>query len=232
MQMTIDKLKGAGLAALEERSKRLIKQYFVTPMRHSRAPFFVMLARVVFLVLQSKSVVTSRQARKRKTFPNIRIKNFGQMTGRLYRGGQPKEDDFRDLAALGVNTVIDLRLRPESYGRERVEALGMRYINIPMSDTEYPTADCIQQFLEIVDDATTGKLFVHCAGGRHRTGVMGAVYRFTHDNWSYDRVYAEMKSYDFYTMWLHGAMKQFVRDFGQITRNAGPRNHDSDSQIS
>src|SRR5215470_5729202 len=106
---------------LEERAKRLVKRYFVTPMRHSRAPFFVVLARVVFTSLQSVSVITSEQVRNRKPFPNIRIKNFGQMTPRLYRGGQPEEDEFKDLAALGIKTVIDLRTRTESYGRQCAE---------------------------------------------------------------------------------------------------------------
>ena len=42
---------------------------------------------------------------------------------------------------------------------------------------------------------------------------MGAVYRFTHNHWNYERVYAEMKSYDFYTRFGHGAMKQYVEDY-------------------
>lgn len=95
----------------------------------------------------------------------------------------------------------------------------MRYINLPMSDTEYPMSEHIQRFLEIVDDPATGKLFIHCAGGRHRTGVLGAVYRFTHDHWTYDQVYDEMKSYDFYTLWLHGSMKKFVQDYWKTFRN-------------
>jgi protein tyrosine/serine phosphatase len=72
----------------------------------------------------------------------------------------------------------------------------------------------------VVDDPATGKLFVHCAGGRHRTGVMSAVYRFTHNHWNYDQVYTEMKSYDFYTRWGHGALKQYVQDYWQHMQTA------------
>lgn len=146
---------------------------------------------------------------------NIRIKNFGQMDGRFYRGAQPKEGDYHDLAALGIKTVIDLRDDPTSYERRDVEQVGMRYVNIPMSDTEYPRKEEIAEFIKLVSDPAAGKFFVHCAGGRHRTGVMGAVYRFTVDHWNYDQVYSEMKTYDFYTRWGHGAMKQFVRDYWQ-----------------
>jgi protein tyrosine/serine phosphatase len=144
---------------------------------------------------------------------NVKIKNFGQMDDRFFRGGQPTEKDYRQLAALGVKTVIDLTDDPKSYERPTVEALGMRYVNIPMSDSRYPQASQIDQFLKLVDNPSTGKFFVHCAGGRHRTGVMGAVYRFNHYNWSFDQVYAEMKNYDFYTRWGHGNMKKFVQDY-------------------
>ncbi|HEY8224515.1 MAG TPA: tyrosine-protein phosphatase [Pyrinomonadaceae bacterium] len=145
----------------------------------------------------------------------IKIKNFGQMDERFYRGGQPNGQDYKDLAALGIRTVIDLRDDAESSERVEVETQGMHYINIPMSSKEYPKAAQVDQFLRLIDDPQAGKFYVHCAGGRHRTGVMGAVYRFNHDHWNYDQVYAEMKSYDFYTRWGHGAMKQFVQDYWQ-----------------
>lgn len=150
-----------------------------------------------------------------KNLSNIKIKNFGQMDERFYRGAQPKDSDFQDLATLGVKTVIDLRDDAKASEKQDVEALGMRYVNIPMSDTVYPKADQIDAFLKLADDPATGKFYVHCAGGRHRTGVIGAVYRFHHDHWNYDRAYAEMKTYDFYTRFGHGAMKDFVQNYWQ-----------------
>ena len=148
-----------------------------------------------------------------KSLSEIQIKNFGQMDERFFRGAQPRETDFKDLAALGVNTVIDLRDDAKATEKKDVEAQGMRYVNIPMSDTVYPKAEQIDAFLKLAADPATGKFYVHCAGGRHRTGVIGAVYRFNHDHWNYDQVYAEMKTYDFYTRFGHGAMKQFVEDY-------------------
>ncbi len=144
---------------------------------------------------------------------NIKIKNFGQMDDRFFRGAQPKQDDYKQLAALGIKTIIDLTDDPRSYEKPSAEAAGLHYVNIPMSDTHYPESAKIDQFLKLVDDPSTGKFYVHCAGGRHRTGVMGAVYRFNHDHWNFDQVYAEMKKYDFYTRWGHGDMKKFVEDY-------------------
>jgi len=146
---------------------------------------------------------------------NISIKNFGQMDDRFYRGGQPREEEFAELKALGVKTIIDLRDDPQSYEKRDVEALGMRYVNIPMSDSDYPQEAQIQQFMKLVNDPATGKFFVHCAGGKHRTGVVGAIYRFNHDHWTYDQAYAEMKNYNFSTAWGHGNMKKYVQDYWQ-----------------
>ena len=149
----------------------------------------------------------------------VKIKNFGQMDDRFFRGGQPKEQQYKELAALGIKTIIDLREDPTAYEKREAEALGMRYVNLPMSDKDYPEATTVEQFLKLVDDPSTGKFFVHCAGGRHRTGVMGAVYRFNRYNWNFDQVYAEMKKYDFYTRWGHGDMKKFVQDYAVSFHN-------------
>ena len=144
---------------------------------------------------------------------HVHIKNFGQMDDRFYRGAQPGKQDYKDLAALGIKTIIDLREDPESYERPLVESLGMKYVNIPMLGKKYPTAEATAEFLKTVNDPDTGKFFVHCAGGRHRTGAMGAVYRYQFYDWNFDQVYKEMKDYDFYTAWGHGAFKDFVRDY-------------------
>lgn len=146
-------------------------------------------------------------------FASVHIKNFGQMDDRFYRGAQPKEQDYKDLAALGIKTIIDLTDDPKPYEKPLVESLGMRYVNIPMLGKQYPTTEATETFLKTVTDPKTGKFFVHCAGGRHRTGAMGAVYRYEFYKWNFDQVYQEMKKYDFYTSWGHGAFKDFVKDY-------------------
>jgi protein tyrosine/serine phosphatase len=166
---------------------------------------------LVILALALGSFAQSNTA----AFPQIKIKNFGQMDARFYRGAQPKKEDYKDLAALGVKTVIDLRDDATDYERSAVEALGMHYVNIPMSDKHYPQEAQIAEFLKLAGDSATGKFYVHCAGGRHRTGVMGAVYRYNFYHWNYDQVYKEMKDYDFYTRFGHGDMKKYVEDYWQ-----------------
>ena len=144
---------------------------------------------------------------------NIKIKNFGQMDERFFRGARPKPQDLHALAALGITTIIDLTDNSREYEQPAAEAAGLRYINIPMVDKSYPSMDQINEFMKVVNDPATGKFFVHCAGGRHRTGVVGAVYRFNIDKWNLDQVMDEMNHYDFGSGFGHGKQKDFVKKY-------------------
>jgi protein tyrosine/serine phosphatase len=175
-------------------------------------------ALLALVAILSLAAVSSAQE---NSSTNVTIKNFGQMDDRFYRGAQPKEKEFKELAQLGIRTIIDLRDDPESYEKPMVESLGMTYVHIPMIAKKYPTQEALDLFFKTINDPNTGKFYVHCAGGRHRTGVIGAVYRFRLYNWDFEQVYKEMKQYDFYTRWGHGAFKDFVEDYyAQIQQQA------------
>jgi tyrosine-protein phosphatase SIW14 len=129
---------------------------------------------------------------------NIRVDNFGQINDTYYRGAQPGPGDFPDLAALGVKTVIDLTSYDSEVGEQAMAAgAGMKFYRLPMTTIDRPSDSTVTKFLELVNDPANQPVFVHCRGGRHRTGAMTAVYRMTHDRWSADQAYAEMKHYQF-----------------------------------
>jgi protein tyrosine phosphatase (PTP) superfamily phosphohydrolase (DUF442 family) len=184
--------------------------------------FFAVLS---FVLASSISTVAQEAAQQTENsaavanVADVKIKNFGQMDDRFFRGAQPKEKQFKELAALGIKTIIDLRDDPEPYEKREAEAVGIRYVHLPMIAKQYPKPETVEEFLKLVDDPSTGKFFVHCAGGRHRTGVMGAVYRFNRYGWNFDQVYSEMKKYDFYTRWGHGDFKKFVEDYAETIQN-------------
>ena len=167
------------------------------------------------------AVPASAQSSSSDPLPQIEIDNFGRVTERFYRGAQPDQQDYKALAALGVNTIIDLRDDPKSFARSATEAAGMKYVNIPMSDKKRPSDEQIEAFLNVIKDPSTGAFYVHCKGGRHRTGVMGAVYRYNYDKWNYDQVYKEMKHYDYYSRWGHGKLKEYVQDYYQRMQTDG-----------
>ncbi|HYM23421.1 MAG TPA: dual specificity protein phosphatase family protein [Vicinamibacterales bacterium] len=145
---------------------------------------------------------------------NIRIDNFGRVDDHYYRGGQPEGRDYADLKALGVKTVIDLT-DDDTDPREAgiVRGLGMRFVAIPMSTHETPSPEKVAKFLAVVDDPASQPVYVHCVGGRHRTGVMTAAYRMTTDSWTADRAFSEMKQYKFGADFLHSEFKDFVYGF-------------------
>ena len=192
-------------------------------MKFGRTPLRSLVASL-FAVLLLSVAAAAKGSEKNPAFAGVHIKNFGQMDERFYRGAEPKSpEDFQALKGLGIKTVIDLQAEPASSERGMVESVGMHYVNIPMVDKAYPKPEWVAAFLKTVDDPATGKFFVHCAGGRHRTGAMGAVYRFEKYGWNYDQVYAEMKQYDFYTSWGHGDFKTFVEDYARQMQARGTR---------
>jgi protein tyrosine/serine phosphatase len=147
-----------------------------------------------------------------KVFPNIKIENFGQMDDKLYRGAQPLPDDYKALKDLGITTVIDLRKDKTDYEKKQVEELGMTYVNIPM--TGWTTKDeSVAEFLKVMNDPASGKVYVHCAAGKHRTGLVGAIYRLEKYGWDYDTAYKEMKNYEYFSGLFHRKIKGYVKDY-------------------
>src|SRR6516164_7533696 len=143
----------------------------------------------------------------------IHIKNFGRTNENYYRGAQPESRDYPDLAGLGVKTVIDLTRGGRADEQALVERAGMKFYRIPLTTSERPSEAAVSQFLKLVNDPANQPVFVHCQGGRHRTGVMTAVYRMTKDGWSADRAYEEMKQYHFEGFPAHPVLKQFVYNY-------------------
>jgi protein tyrosine/serine phosphatase len=151
----------------------------------------------------------------------IGLENFGIVDGHIYRGGQPGKGDYQALAGLGVTTIIDLRLDAKSDARRNAEDAGLRYVNIAIDDHGQPTDSDVTAFLKALDECPAGKVYVHCAGGRHRTGSMIAVYRMVRDGWTLARAYDEMLAYDFYTRMGHAGFKTFVDNYW-LRMNADP----------
>ena len=144
---------------------------------------------------------------------SIGIDNFGQVNSSYYRGAQPKGGHYARLAALGVKTVIDLTKDGDAQEANLVQGAGMSFYRIPMTTHEPPSKDKVAEFLKLVDDPANQPVYVHCQGGRHRTGVMTAVYRMTRDHWTADQAFAEMKKYGFGADFLHPEFKQFVHAY-------------------
>jgi tyrosine-protein phosphatase SIW14 len=171
-------------------------------------------AAVLVAVLSLTIPAVVAQTYSSEKLSNIKIKNFGRISDNYYRGAQPEGHDYTDLAQLGINTVINLigdEIDPNE--ETMVENAGMKYYLIPMTTHEPPTSAKLAEFLRIVNDPASQPVYIHCVGGRHRTGVMTAVYRMMQDAWTADQAYKEMKQYDFGPSFLHPEFKSFVYDY-------------------
>lgn len=150
-----------------------------------------------------------------QTVPGVSIKNFGKVNEHYYRGSQPDEEELAELRRLGIKTVIDLRKDSKRGEPDWARGLGLQYFNIPMMPSRPATLEQTDYFLKLVNDPANWPVYVHCEGGRHRTGAMTAIYRISHDNWTADQAYDEMKRYDFNHGFFGGpsAQKRYVYSF-------------------
>ena len=152
---------------------------------------------------------------------SIRIDNFGQVDSNYYRGAQPQGQDYANLAGLGIKAVINLTSDDASADEQTMtERAGMKYFQIPMTTHVPPTAAQVTEFLKIVNDPINQPVYVHCVGGRHRTGVMTAVYRMSRSSWTPDQAFKEMKQFKFGADYLHSEFKQFVYAYPAMLRVA------------
>ncbi len=183
---------------------------------------------VVILLAMAISAIAQQQAasptskpeastESTKTIPAIHIANFGSINPNFYRGARPKVADYKDLAAMGIKTVINLERGGDRNAEKDAKAAGLNFFKIPMSDSATPADADVQKFLQLASDPAKLPIFVHCKGGRHRTGLVTAIYRMTYDGWTAEQSYQEMKKFDFSYGFGHGDLKRYVLTYSVPT---------------
>lgn len=143
------------------------------------------------------------------------IPNAGKENDVLYRGAQPRKLGFAQLKKLGITTIVDLRGEDRgriTWERKQAEALGIRFVNIPVSGWAPPTNAQVAEFLALFRSEAREKVFVHCRFGDDRTGVFVAAYRMAVEKWTDEEAIKEMYFFGFNGFW-HPAMKTFVHEF-------------------
>jgi protein tyrosine phosphatase (PTP) superfamily phosphohydrolase (DUF442 family) len=144
------------------------------------------------------------------------LPNFGVVSDQLYRGAQPDESGFAELARRGIAIVVNFRHESGRIARERtlVERLGMHYVSIPWRGHDDPNPVQVAQFLRLLRDNPQRKVFVHCQRGAERTGVMVACYRISREQWIPEQAQAEMEAFGFRRRFAH--LTRFVREFPSL----------------
>lgn len=163
------------------------------------------------------------------------LPNFHQVNQGLYRGAQPRQGGFQQLATLGIKTVLNLRTADERERAEAVEAraAGLAYFNIAMEGLDRPTHEQMERALEIINDTANQPVFLHCKRGADRTGMVIAIYRITRDGWSVEQALREAKRYGM--SFFQFRMKDYIKDYGRnraarpMGDNRRPRTDESES---
>ena len=101
--------------------------------------------------------------------------------GNLYRSAQLSPRKLKKIIQEhGIRTIINLRgENPDQdwWQNERAVAqeLGVEFHNIAMSANRFPSRDQLLKLLDLYDNAPR-PLYIHCRGGRDRTGEAAAIY--------------------------------------------------------
>ena len=151
--------------------------------------------------------------------PTIQIiENFGCVNSQLYRGEQPTEQGIKELARLGVKTIINLRNSEDWIAKESAWASkeGIKMHSIPFPNWFAPDAERISKALALLNDSSLYPIYVHCKRGADRTGTLILAYRVTHDGWTADR--AKLESKDYHFGWWQIWMRRFIGRYSKEHR--------------
>lgn len=108
------------------------------------------------------------------------IYNFLPLTENLLSSGMPTAGQVSDIAAAGVQVVINLALpaseRALADEDKLVESLGMTYINIPV-EWERPAGQNLDDFMKVMKAHEESKILVHCQANYRATGFYHSLPR-------------------------------------------------------
>lgn len=135
-------------------------------------------------------VATTRDSSSFKTPRKLTtdgIKNFFQLSDRIYSGGQPEgEAGFAALQKRGVKTIISVDgTRPDV---ETAARFGLRYVHIPFGYDGVLGTNAVR--LVKAAQVFPGAVFIHCHHGQHRGPAAAAIVCEGLEGWTAERAHA------------------------------------------
>jgi protein tyrosine phosphatase (PTP) superfamily phosphohydrolase (DUF442 family) len=108
-------------------------------------------------------------------FPSVETKalpNAHVVTKNLLSGAEPEgEPGFKDLAALGIKTIVSVDGQKPDV--ETAKKYGLRYVHLPISYSGV-TSDEGQRIAKALTELE-GPIYLHCHHGKHRSAAAVAV---------------------------------------------------------
>jgi len=148
------------------------------------------------------------------------VPNLYKVSDALYRSAQPTAQGMKNLKALGVKTVVNLRSFHSD--RDEIGTTRLGYEHIYMK-AWHPEEKEVVRFLRIVTDPKRTPVLVHCQHGADRTGTMCAVYRVVVQGWTTKEALREMREggFGFHEIWANLAPWIKGLDLAKIKKEAG-----------
>ena len=185
--------------------------------------FSVISVSTLVLLSMAYAVETSQPNRPPHWAQPIQMKgvpNLHKVSDTLYRSAQPSAEGMRNLRAIGVETIVNLR----SFHSDRHEIgdTGLAYEHIYMT-AWHPEEDDAVRFLQIVTNPRRDPVLVHCQHGADRTGTMCALYRVAVQGWSKEEAVKEMSQgqFGFHGIWDNLIQWINALDVERIKKRAG-----------
>jgi protein tyrosine/serine phosphatase len=106
--------------------------------------------------------------------------------GVLYRSGQPTPEQLAELIQRhDLKTVVALRGSrnpddPDSWEQDEratCQSHGVEFLALPSNHKNPPTAEQVEQFLNVMRDESRHPVLIHCRIGQQRTGMYCALFR-------------------------------------------------------
>ncbi|MDV7139525.1 tyrosine-protein phosphatase [Maribacter sp. TH_r10] len=111
------------------------------------------------------------------------------MNDSLYRSEQPSKKGFKNLEALDVKTVINLRRWDKNW--RKADGTELQLVNLPLKAGKL-TEDQIIMALKAIQVAESPVL-IHCWHGSDRTGAVIAAYRIIFEDWTKEKAIEELR---------------------------------------
>ncbi len=172
----------------------------------------------------AKSCSPARPAEWATPIEKDGLPNFHKVSPDLYRGAQPTATGIKQLKAMGIKTIINLRSAHSD--KDEIGDVEIGYEHIPMKAWNTPKDKDVIKFLKIVTDKQKSPAFVHCQHGADRTGLMCAVYRVAVCSWPKESAADEMiyGGFGFHPIWKNLRDYLMNLDIEKVKDKAGIRN--------
>jgi protein tyrosine/serine phosphatase len=150
------------------------------------------------------------------------VPNLHKVSDTLYRSAQPSAAGIKNLKAMGIETIVNLRSFHSD--RDEIRDTGLAYEHIAMKAWHAEEEDAVK-FLQIVTNPKRSPVLVHCQHGADRTGTMCALYRVAVQGWSKEEALKEIiqGGFGFHGIWEN--LIQWINrlDIEGIKKKAGIR---------